>query len=114
MRYVEIYSATDPMYMADRQVRYWGEFEGEKTPESTEWAALDAWARGICARYPDAAIIDRSDKGSGFLRSLLGGAGEANPAGDHYLRHPNGVIIVRAPSAGAPWWLVTWLPDDPG
>lgn len=112
MRTVEIYSATDPENMVNRQVWYWGEFDGEQTPRSTEWRAIDAWAQGICARYPDVAITDRSDRDSGFLRSLLTGASEANPAGDHYFRHSNGVIIVREPNATAPWWLVTWLPDD--
>lgn len=31
MRAAEIFSALDPVYVADRGVRYWGIFEGEKT-----------------------------------------------------------------------------------
>jgi hypothetical protein len=111
MRFVEIYSATDPENVANRQVWYWAEFEGEQTPRSTEWEPIHAWARGICDRYSDAGIVDRSDKGSGFLRSLIDTESKSNAVGDHYFRHPNGVIIVREERGNGPW-LVTWLPDD--
>lgn len=73
MRTVEIFSALDPVYVADRNVRYWGVFEGQRTNEVGEWAPVNAWAQRLCADNPDVAIIDRSDKDSGYLRSVLKG-----------------------------------------
>jgi hypothetical protein len=73
MRTVEIFSAIDPVYLPDRQVRYWGEFKGVRTEATTEWGPVNAWAERLCANHPDVAIIDRSDKDSGYLRSVLRG-----------------------------------------
>ena len=68
---VEIYSATDPVYFADRQVLYWLEFRGVKSERLTEWATVNTRAAAILAEH-DACLIDRSDKGSGLLRSMIG------------------------------------------
>lgn len=73
MRTVEILSGIDPVYVPDRHVRYWGEFEGKQTEHLTEWAPINAWAQRICAQNPNVAIIDRSDRDSGYLRSVLNG-----------------------------------------
>jgi len=43
MRRVEIYSATDPVYVPDRHVWYWAEFEGERSGRITEWAPVNAY-----------------------------------------------------------------------
>jgi hypothetical protein len=110
MRTVEIFSATDPVQVADRQVWYWAEFEGKQTERFPQWAPVNDYAQKLCARYPDVAIIDRSDKDSGYLRSTLDLEGRMNTE-DKYFQHPNGTIIVRPGDAPYPW-LVTWLPDD--
>ena len=68
---VEIYSATDPVYFTDRQVWYWVEFHGMKSERLTDWPTVNAHAKAILAEH-DACLIDRSDKGSGLLRSMLG------------------------------------------
>jgi hypothetical protein len=67
---VEIFSATDPPYLADRRVLYWLEFNGRRSVRAEDWATVDRWATAICAEH-DACIIDRSDKGSGLLRATL-------------------------------------------
>jgi len=59
---VEIYSATDPVYFTDRQVWYWVEVHG---------MTVNTHAEAILAEH-DACLIDRSDKGCGLLRSMLG------------------------------------------
>lgn len=73
MRSVEIFSATDPVHVPDRQVRYWGEFEGRKTEVITEWGPINAWANQLCDSNSDVVIVDRSDKDSGYLRAVLNG-----------------------------------------
>lgn len=73
MRTIEIFSATDPVHVPDRRVRYWGEFEGKKTETRTEWGPVNEWAQRLCAEHPDVAIVDRSDRDSGYLRSVLRG-----------------------------------------
>jgi hypothetical protein len=68
---VEIYSATDPVYFADRQVWYWVEFRGMKSERVTDWSTVDGHAKAILAEH-EACLVDRSDKGSGFLLSTFG------------------------------------------
>lgn len=73
MRTIEILSATDPEYVPDRQVRYWGEFEGNKTEVLTEWEPINEWAQQLCAENDEIVVCDRSDKDSGYLRSVIRG-----------------------------------------
>jgi hypothetical protein len=67
---VEIYSATDPITVKDRRVWYWIEV-GDRKLERTE-SHKDALAEAEeIRRQLDTAILDRSDKGSGYLLSTL-------------------------------------------
>jgi hypothetical protein len=68
---VELYSATDPVYASHRQVWYWTEFLGVKSERLINWATVAARAEAIRSEH-EACLIDRSDKGSGFLLSTLG------------------------------------------
>jgi hypothetical protein len=68
---VEIYSGIDPIHTRDRAVRYWIEFDGVKSEKTTEWAPLDARAEALRAVL-GTCIVDRSDKDSGLLRSMIG------------------------------------------
>ena len=67
---VEIFSATDPVYVADRRVWYWLEFNGQKSERRNDWATINEWAWAL-AKEHDACLIDRSDKDSGYLLSTL-------------------------------------------
>jgi hypothetical protein len=67
---VELFSATDPPYMRDREVRYYLEFRGRRSAHRTAHAPVLAWATALCAEH-DALLIDRSDKDSGYLRRVL-------------------------------------------
>lgn len=67
---VEIYSATDPINVRNRRVWYWvevGERKYERTENYQEAASLAEEIR----EQLDTVIIDRSDKGSGYLLSTL-------------------------------------------
>jgi hypothetical protein len=68
---VELFSATDPVYVPHRQVWYWTEFLGLRSERLTDWATVAAHAEAIRSEH-EAVLIDRSDKGSGFLLSTLG------------------------------------------
>jgi len=68
---VEIFSATDPVYSPERDVRYWLEFGGRRSERRTDWATINARAIAICAEH-DTVLIDRSDRDSGLLRRTLG------------------------------------------
>lgn len=59
------------MYVQDRQVRYYTEFRGMRSKPLTAWAPVNAYAKALCTQH-DAVLIDRSDKDSGLLRSMLG------------------------------------------
>jgi hypothetical protein len=68
----EIYSATDPEYFADRRVWYWVTLNGKSVGERrNDWATVNARARALVEEH-DGCLIDRSDKGSGYLLSALG------------------------------------------
>lgn len=67
---VELFSATDPPNLRDREVRYYLEFRGTRSARLTEHAPVLAWANARCAEH-DAVLIDRSDKDSGYLRRVL-------------------------------------------
>lgn len=67
---VEIFSASDPPYVHDREVRYWVKFGDREFRKTTDYRLALQHAERLCARY-DTAIIDRSDKGSGVLRATL-------------------------------------------
>ena len=69
---VEIYSATDPPHVPNREVWYWVEFGDIKFERTTDYHVSLRRAERLCAEH-DTAIIDRSDKGSGILRATLGG-----------------------------------------
>lgn len=67
---VEIYSATDPINVRNRRVWYWvevGERKHNRTENYQEAASLAEEIR----EQLDTVIIDRSDKGSGYLLSTL-------------------------------------------
>jgi prophage regulatory protein len=68
---VEIYSATDPPGISNRQVWYWVEFGEIKSDRSTAYDVARRHAERLSAEH-HTAIIDRSDKGSGILRATLG------------------------------------------
>lgn len=67
---VEIFGMTDPPYIARRSVWYWVEFEGRRSDKTESHAQAEAWAASLCAEH-DTCLIDRSDRGSGYLRSTL-------------------------------------------
>jgi hypothetical protein len=69
-REVEIYSRTDAPYVARRSVWYWAEFDGRACEETKDYAIALARAKALMAEH-GACLIDRSDKGSGFLLSTL-------------------------------------------
>jgi hypothetical protein len=64
---VQLFSATDPIHLGDRRVRYWVRFRGRETERfsewATDWARVSACAEALRAEH-DVAICDRSDKGS--------------------------------------------------
>lgn len=68
---VEIFSATDPVYVPDRRVWYWTEFRGVRSERLNEYAPVLERAEGLLAEH-GACLIDRSDKGSGLLLTGLG------------------------------------------
>lgn len=114
MRTVEIFAATDPPDTPNRQVWYWTEFEGSRSERTTNWADANLEAHLIASKAADVVIIDRSDKGSGYLRKVVEGVAppDAPPGTDLYLTHPRGSVIVRVGGHGQRW-LVTWLPHNP-
>lgn len=67
---VELLSATDPGYVQPRRVWYYTEFEGMRSERLNDYAPVFARAEALCAEH-DTCLIDRSDKGSGFLLSTL-------------------------------------------
>jgi hypothetical protein len=67
---VEIFSATDPVYFAERQVWYWLKFEDHESERRTDWRSVDEEALALCGQH-DTCLIDRSDRDSGYLRSTL-------------------------------------------
>lgn len=67
---VELFSATDPVHIPHRQVWYWTEFEGMKSERSNDWATVNARAVAICVEQ-NRCLVDRSDKGSGYLFATL-------------------------------------------
>lgn len=68
---VEIYSATDPITVRNRRVWYWVEV-GERKYKRTENYQDAATLAEEIREQLDTVIIDRSDKGSGYLLSTLG------------------------------------------
>jgi hypothetical protein len=67
---VELFSATDPIYVPHRRVWYWAEFRGAKSERLNDWETVNARTQSICAEH-EACLVDRSDKGSGYLLSTL-------------------------------------------
>src|SRR5260370_29731317 len=65
---VEIYSATDPPHVPNREVWYWVEFGDIKSERTTNYQVAHRDAERLRAEH-DTTIIDRSDKGSGILRA---------------------------------------------
>ena len=70
---VEIYSATDPAHIRDRQVWYWVQHGERVYPRTTDYHQAEAQAEEIRMLH-DGVIIDRSDKGSGYLLWTIGKA----------------------------------------
>jgi len=68
---VEIFAAVDPPMRYARQVWYWVEFDGRRSERMTEHAPVLARAKALAAEH-GVAVIDRSDRDSGYLRSTLG------------------------------------------
>ncbi len=68
---VEIYSATDPPNARDRHVWYWVEVGDRRLNRTENYQEALAEAEEIREQL-DTVIIDRSDKGSGYLLSTLG------------------------------------------
>jgi hypothetical protein len=46
-------------------------FRGTTSVKVTEWATANAWAQARSGEH-EAGVIDRSDKESGLLRTMLG------------------------------------------
>jgi hypothetical protein len=67
---VEIYSATDPIYVPNRSVWYWVEVEEKKYDRTENYQDALALAENLREQL-DSVVIDRSDKGSGYLLSTL-------------------------------------------
>lgn len=67
---VEIYSATDPINVRNRRVWYWVEVGERKYKRTENYQDASALAEEIREQL-DTVIIDRSDKGSGYLLSTL-------------------------------------------
>lgn len=67
---VEIYSATDPIHVANRTVWYWVEVLEKKYERTENYQEALALAESLREQL-DSVIIDRSDRGSGYLRSTL-------------------------------------------
>lgn len=67
---VEIYSATDPVNVRNRRVWYWVEV-GERTYKRTKNYKDAASLAEEIREQLDTVIVDRSDKGSGYLLSTL-------------------------------------------
>jgi hypothetical protein len=67
---VEIFSATDPIYVPNRQVWYWTEFLGMKSQRATGYAPVLEGALALTVEH-ETCLVDRSDKGSGFLLATL-------------------------------------------
>jgi hypothetical protein len=67
---VEIYSATDPISVRNRRVWYWVEVGERKYKRTESYQDAAALAETIREQL-DTVIIDRSDKGSGYLLSTL-------------------------------------------
>jgi hypothetical protein len=68
---VELYSMTDPVYVTVQSVWYWVEFEGLRSEKTEDYKLALSWAQALCVEH-DTCLIDRSDKGSGYLLSTLG------------------------------------------
>jgi hypothetical protein len=68
---VEILSATDSIVAPNRSVWYWVEYDGKKSERREDYKTVLAWAWALVAEH-DTCLVDRSDKGSGFLLSTLG------------------------------------------
>lgn len=67
---IEIYSATDPPNVADRQVWYWVEWGERKYDRTRDYNVAHRLAKRLHEEH-DAGIIDRSDRGSGILRATI-------------------------------------------
>jgi hypothetical protein len=67
---VEIYSATDPINVGNRRVWYWVEVGERKYSRTENYHEAASLAEEIREQL-DTVIIDRSDKGSGYLLSTL-------------------------------------------
>lgn len=63
---VELFSATDPVYVPNRRVWYWTEFNGLRSERLEDYEAVLVRALVIRQEH-DTCLVDRSDKGSGFL-----------------------------------------------
>lgn len=68
---VEIYAATDPPNVRDRRVWYWVEVSEQQQGSRTEKHQVAAALAEKLRAQLDTVIIDRSDRGSGYLLSTL-------------------------------------------
>ncbi len=64
---VQLFSATDPLHLPNRCVRYWIQFRDMETERfcegATDWTSVNNYAQALCAEH-DVCIVDRSDKGT--------------------------------------------------
>jgi hypothetical protein len=67
---VEVFSYIDPVYVRDRNVWYYAQFQGIRSEHLTEHAPIAELAEAVRAEH-DGVLIDRSDKDSGYLRRVL-------------------------------------------
>lgn len=67
---VEIWSWTDPIDARHRTVWYQTRFGERHLDPTNDYAVALAQAQELCGEF-DTGLIDRSDKGSGFLLSTL-------------------------------------------
>jgi len=67
---VEIYSATDPVNVPHRSVWYWVEVSERRYERTESYQEALTLAESL-RKQLDSVIVDRSDKGSGYLLSTL-------------------------------------------
>jgi predicted DNA-binding transcriptional regulator AlpA len=67
---VEIYSATDPVHVPNRSVWYWVEVSERRYDRTESYQEALTLAESLREQL-DSVIVDRSDKGSGYLLSTL-------------------------------------------
>jgi hypothetical protein len=68
---VEIFGMTDPPHVPNRSVWYFVEHHGQRSANTQRHAEAEVWAKAIADEH-QVFVIDRSDRGNGYLLSTLG------------------------------------------